>query len=146
MRTTLEAYLLCIFFGWAGAHRFYCGRIGTGVLWFLTGGLLGIGWLIDLFLVPSMVREANEEIMSFYRGRSQGPVHPPPPPRPGVAAYGQPVAKPMPPATGHDAASPGYRVVFCTQCGGPMQVPVHAVGSNYACPRCRTVLEIPAFA
>lgn len=50
-------YLLWIF-GFTGAHRFYYGRTATGILWFFTGGLLGIGWLIDLFLIPSMEREA----------------------------------------------------------------------------------------
>ena len=51
-------YLLWIF-GFTGAHRFYYGRPLTGTLWFFTGGLLGIGWLIDLFLIPGMDRQAN---------------------------------------------------------------------------------------
>lgn len=52
-------YLLWIF-GFTGAHRFYYGRKVTGLIWFFTLGLLGIGWLIDLFLIPSMDREADE--------------------------------------------------------------------------------------
>lgn len=51
-------YLLWIV-GFTGAHRFYFGRQLTGLLWFLTGGLLGIGWLIDVFLIPSMDRSAD---------------------------------------------------------------------------------------
>lgn len=51
-------YLLWIF-GFLGAHRFYYGKPITGTIWFLTLGLLGIGWLIDLFLIPSMDREAD---------------------------------------------------------------------------------------
>lgn len=47
--------------GFCGLHRFYTGRIWTGLLWLLTLGLLGIGQIIDLFLLPSMVREANLE-------------------------------------------------------------------------------------
>jgi len=45
-------------------HRFYLGRVVSGVVWLLTGGLLGIGWLIDLFLIPGIVREANREAMA----------------------------------------------------------------------------------
>jgi TM2 domain-containing membrane protein YozV len=51
-------YLLWIF-GFTGSHRFYYGRPVTGTIWFLTLGLLGIGWLIDLFLIPSMDRAAD---------------------------------------------------------------------------------------
>jgi len=50
-------YLLWIF-GFTGAHRFYFGKPVTGMIWFFTGGLLGIGWLVDLFLIPSMERAA----------------------------------------------------------------------------------------
>lgn len=51
-------YLLWIF-GFFGAHRFYYGRPVTGIIWFFTGGLLLIGWLVDLFLIPGMDREAD---------------------------------------------------------------------------------------
>lgn len=51
-------YLLWIF-GFTGSHRFYFGKPVTGTIWFLTLGLLGIGWLIDLFLIPSMDRHAD---------------------------------------------------------------------------------------
>ena len=51
-------YLLWIF-GFTGAHRFYYGRPITGAIWFFTLGLLGIGWLIDLFLIPGMDRRAD---------------------------------------------------------------------------------------
>lgn len=51
-------YLLWIF-GFMGAHRFYYGRPITGILWMFTLGLCGIGWLVDLFLIPSMDREAD---------------------------------------------------------------------------------------
>ncbi len=51
-------YLLWIF-GFTGAHRFYYGKPITGTIWFFTLGLLGIGWLIDLFLIPGMDRQAD---------------------------------------------------------------------------------------
>lgn len=47
------------FFGFTGAHRFYYGKPLTGTLWFCTLGLLGIGWIVDFFLIPSMDREAD---------------------------------------------------------------------------------------
>lgn len=51
-------YLLWIF-GFTGAHRFYYGKPVTGTIWFFTLGLLFIGWIIDLFLIPSMDRKAD---------------------------------------------------------------------------------------
>jgi len=51
-------YLLWLF-GFTGAHRFYYGKPLSGTVWFFTLGLLGIGWLIDLFLIPAMDRQAD---------------------------------------------------------------------------------------
>lgn len=50
-------YVLWIF-GFTGSHRFYFGKPISGTIWFFTFGLLGIGWLIDLFLIPGMDRQA----------------------------------------------------------------------------------------
>ena len=55
-------YLLWIF-GFIGAHRFYYGKQITGVIWFFTLGLFFIGWFIDLFLIPSMEREAERRFI-----------------------------------------------------------------------------------
>lgn len=45
--------------GFTGAHRFYFGRPLTGILWFFTGGLLLIGWLVDIVLIPTMAQTTN---------------------------------------------------------------------------------------
>ncbi len=54
----MVGYLLWIF-GVTGVHRFYYGNQITGTIWFFTGGLCGIGWLIDLFLIPSLDEQAD---------------------------------------------------------------------------------------
>ena len=62
--STLIGYLLWIF-GFTGSHRFYFGKPVTGTVYFFTLGLLGIGWLVDLFLIPGMRRQAD---FRFQRG------------------------------------------------------------------------------
>jgi TM2 domain-containing membrane protein YozV len=51
-------YLLWLF-GFTGSHRFYYGKQITGTIWFFTLGLFLIGWIVDLFLIPSMDRRAD---------------------------------------------------------------------------------------
>jgi len=51
-------YLLWIF-GFMGAHRFYYGKPVTGTIYFFTFGLFCIGWFVDLFLIPTMDRDAD---------------------------------------------------------------------------------------
>lgn len=52
-------YLLWLV-GFTGAHRFFYGKPLSGILWFFTFGLFGVGWIIDAFLIPSMDQEAGE--------------------------------------------------------------------------------------
>ncbi|MEG1779293.1 MAG: TM2 domain-containing protein [Oscillospiraceae bacterium] len=47
------ARLITFFLGGFGIHRFMAGKIGTGIIWLLTGGAFGIGWIIDIFKVFS---------------------------------------------------------------------------------------------
>jgi restriction system protein len=47
------ALILCVLLGMMGFHYFYVGRIGKGVLYLLTGGLFGIGWLIDIVKIAT---------------------------------------------------------------------------------------------
>ena len=60
------AYILLIFFGGIGVHRFYLGSVGMGVLYLLTFGLFGIGTLVDIFILAGVTRNANARIA--YRG------------------------------------------------------------------------------
>jgi TM2 domain-containing membrane protein YozV len=61
MKSAVVAYLLwcLVFLGFAGIHRFYAGKWVTGLIWLLTGGLFLFGQVIDLILIPGMIREAN---------------------------------------------------------------------------------------
>jgi TM2 domain-containing membrane protein YozV len=50
-KSRLACLLLAIFLGFLGIHRFYAGKIITGIIWLLTGGLLGIGVIVDIILI-----------------------------------------------------------------------------------------------
>ena len=51
-------WCLCLA-GVCGAHRIYMGKWGTGILWLLTFGLAGVGQLVDLFRMKSLIRDSN---------------------------------------------------------------------------------------
>lgn len=52
-KSKIAALLLCLFLGGLGIHRFYVGKVGTGLLYLFTGGLCGIGWIIDIILIAT---------------------------------------------------------------------------------------------
>ena len=61
-RDTALAYVLWFggFFGLAGLHRIYMGRVASGLLWLFTGGLCMVGQVIDLFMMSRMVEASNQ--------------------------------------------------------------------------------------
>lgn len=69
MKSKGTAYLLWLIsiFGWLGFHHFYLRKIGKGIIWILTGGIFGIGSLIDLFTLGSSVEQhnTNEELKTI---------------------------------------------------------------------------------
>jgi TM2 domain-containing membrane protein YozV len=79
-RGRLPALARCSGFGALGFHRFYLGKIGTGILWFFTGGSCGIGCLYDAVTLPRQVREA---ISARVSGRDRLRASAAFPPRPG---------------------------------------------------------------
>ncbi|MDG4576256.1 MAG: TM2 domain-containing protein [Defluviicoccus sp.] len=78
-KSSTTAYLLWFFLGWSGAHRFYIGNTGTGAAILILSvvgfalSVVGVGfiillvpliWLIvDLFLIPGMVRDKNNSLI-----------------------------------------------------------------------------------
>ena len=69
MKSTGTSYLLWLlcFVGFCGLHRFYNGKIITGLIWLFTGGLFLIGQIVDLFLISGMVDDANRRFANDVR-------------------------------------------------------------------------------
>ncbi len=84
-------WLLCLL-GLCGIHRLYAGKYVSGVIWLFTLGLLGIGQLVDLLLIPGMISNANLRFMAMagFQNRNNNVnnvfvnVHVPTAPMPGV--------------------------------------------------------------
>lgn len=77
MRSAPVSYILWLFcfVGLFGLHRFYHGRWITGLIWLFTFGLLGVGQIIDLFLIPGMTRVSNLEARMERLGYARRPVY-----------------------------------------------------------------------
>lgn len=58
------ALILCILFGYLGVHYFYVGKVTMGIIYLLTVGLCGIGWIVDIFRIMSgSFKDANNNII-----------------------------------------------------------------------------------
>ena len=51
MKSKWVSFFLCLFFGVFGAHKFYEGRILLGIVYIFTGGIIGVGVIIDLIIL-----------------------------------------------------------------------------------------------
>jgi len=69
MKSKATAYLLWFFLGIFGGHRFYIGKIGTGIIYLCSLGIFGIGWIIDLFTLGNQVDLYNA--LHFGKGQNQ---------------------------------------------------------------------------
>jgi TM2 domain-containing membrane protein YozV len=61
-RNRLVTLLLCFFLGWGGGHRFYVGKIGTGILMLFTMGGFGMWYFLDLVMIASGVFKDKENL------------------------------------------------------------------------------------
>ena len=59
-KETWIAYVLFLFLGFLGVHKFYLGKTLWGIVYIFTGGIFAIGLLIDLFSIPTQVRNYNQ--------------------------------------------------------------------------------------
>jgi TM2 domain-containing membrane protein YozV len=57
----MQGIVIAILLGWAGGYRFYKKQYGLGILYFLTGGLFGIGWLVDVFAAIGDSKRADRK-------------------------------------------------------------------------------------
>ena len=66
LKNPIVGMILSIFFGTLGVDRFYTGDQGRGLLKFFTGGLCGIYWLIDIFMIMGDIRKNNFKAIQPY--------------------------------------------------------------------------------
>ncbi len=69
-KSASTALLLCLFLGFLGIHRFYVGKVGTGILMLLTAGGFGIWTIVDLIVIANCeFRDNDGNLVEFTRGK-----------------------------------------------------------------------------
>ena len=70
-KSRLTAFLLCVYTGFFGGHRFYVGKVGTGLIWLFTFGVFGIGFFVDLIMivVGSFSDKENKRVLAWVTAR-----------------------------------------------------------------------------
>lgn len=66
-----KEFLLCLFLGWCGVHRFYKKKIGTGILYLCTFGCLLVGWIVDLLIATFQYQKLIDKKNSTGRSKKE---------------------------------------------------------------------------
>jgi len=126
-KSRMLTLLLAIFLGVFGAHRFYAGRIASGILYLFTEGLLGIGVIVDIIIIATG---------SFYDGRGLPIVNWDETPKPIITTQPHPFPpqRPQTEQTPQPSQKAQYQsnesVIYCPDCGS-----VNELGTEY-CSTC----------
>jgi TM2 domain-containing membrane protein YozV/DNA-directed RNA polymerase subunit RPC12/RpoP len=132
--TTWILWLLII--GFFGAHRFYLGRIGSGVGMLFTIGGLGIWWLIDAFLISEMLRENQQKIQAEVLQEISALRE-----RQGIPSRQTLICQ-------RCGSQNTFGIKFCGACGASLQGggqnPPSGTQQTSACPRCGTTIMVGA--
>ncbi|CAG5121524.1 unnamed protein product [Candidula unifasciata] len=83
MASTVIAYIIWLFLGWAGLHHLYLGRVNQAIVWFATFGGCGVGLIRDFWKIPEYVRWCNGDV-SLQRKHLQRTIMKP---RPGCSTF-----------------------------------------------------------
>ncbi|XP_012943818.1 uncharacterized protein LOC106013227 [Aplysia californica] len=75
-KTLDDAYMIWFPFGILGAHHFYLGRFTWGLIYMATAGVFTIGWILDVFRMPILVRESNQRRISMKAEDVEGNITP----------------------------------------------------------------------
>ena len=73
LKSVGDAYVLGFPLGFLGLHHFYLGSVGMGLAYLFTFGCFGVGWLVDWFRMPMLVKDANRKIERKWKLKNEDP-------------------------------------------------------------------------